>query len=60
MQEAEKKAAARRECPTMFILWPLPFDEEEGDYGDDFDKKQKYVPIHHIKKNGQGHKIHMR
>ena len=38
MQEAEKKAAARRECPTMFILWPLPFDEEEGDYDEDFDK----------------------
>ena len=38
----------------------LPFDEEEGDYGDDFDKKQKYVPIQHIQKNGQGHKIHMR
>ena len=46
MQEAEKKAAARRECPLCSFSGPsLPFDVEEGDYDDDFDKKQKYVPI---------------
>ena len=61
MQEAEKKAAARRECPLCSFSGPsLPFDEEEGDYDEDFDKKQKYVPIQHLQKKGQGHKIHTR
>ena len=51
MQEAEKKAAATRECPLCSFSGPsLPFDEEEGDYDEDFDKKQKYMPIQHIQK----------
>ena len=41
MQEAEKKAAARRECPLCSFSGPsLPFDEEEGDYDEDFDKSK--------------------
>ena len=51
MQEAEKKAAARRECPLCSFSGPsLPFGEEEGEYDEDFDKKQKYVSIPYLQK----------